>query len=304
MNNFFKYLLWTALISLISGQLHAALRVETTTQDLAAIAKAIGGQHIEVHSLTPGTRDPHYAVAKPSMIRRVFRADLLLVIGADMEIGWLPPLLQSSRNSRVQPGNPGYLDLSEVVTLLGKARGSISRAMGDVHAKGNPHYWLDPRNGVYMAKAITKRLAQLDPEHATDYTTNFNVFKSKINRKLPDWKKALQHLKGKPVITYHNSFVYLANAFDFNIADEVEPKPGIAPSASSLSSLIAEIKMKQIDLLLIEPYYERRSAHYLKQQTGVQVAVVPQSVGAQSNIHDYVDLFDSIIDVLQLKEDN
>jgi len=304
MNNIFKYLLWTVLISLISGQLHAALRVETTTQDLAAIAKVIGGQHIEVHSLTSGTRDPHFAVAKPSMIRRVFRADLLLVIGADMEIGWLPPLLQSSRNSRVQPGNPGYLDLSEVVTLLGKVQGSISRAMGDVHAKGNPHYWLDPHNGIQMAKAITGRLTQLDPGHAIDYTTNFNAFKSKINSKLPDWKKALQHLKGKPVITYHNSFVYLANAFDFNIIDEIEPIPGIAPSASSLSSLITEIKTKQIDLLLIEPYYERRSAQYLKQQTGIQVAVIPQSVGAQSNIQNYVDLFDSIIDVLQLEENN
>jgi len=300
----YKHFLWLLGLAIVSGSLHAALKVETTTQDLAAIAKAVGGDYIHVHSLTKGTRDPHYAVAKPSMIRKVYGADLLLVIGADMEIGWLPSLLQSARNSRVQPGNPGYLDLSEAVPLLGKLQGPVSRDMGDVHAKGNPHYWLDPRNGVRMAKAIALRLGQLDPEHVTEYQKNVELFEKTLKTRLQDWKKTLQHLQGKPIIAYHTSFVYLADAFGFRIIDEVEPKPGITPSAASLAKLIARIKKERIDLLIMEPYYERRSARYLNEKTGLQIAVIPQSVGAQAGIETYIDLFDSIVKNLKFKEEN
>ncbi len=301
MNNLFQILSYLTIffvLSLSASTASAGLKVETTTQDLAAITKAIGGEHVDVHSLTLGTRDPHFAVARPSMIRRVYRADLLVVIGADMEIGWLPPLLQSARNHRIQPGNPGYLDLSRVVPLLGKTKGPIDRSMGDVHTKGNPHYWLDPANGIYIANAIAKRLVQLDPGHATAYQANLKTFKQVLNRKLSKWKKDLEHLKGKPVITYHKSLIYLANAFGFQIVDEVEPKPGIAPSAASLNNLMTRIKNENIKLLLIEPYYERRSAEYLKQQTGIQVIVIPQSVGAQTTIKTYVELFDAIVNIL------
>lgn len=304
MKKSYKYLLCLVLFTVMSGHANAVLRVETTTQDLAAIAKAVGGQHIDVHSLTLGTRDPHFAVAKPSMIRRVYRADLLLVIGADMEIGWLPPLLQSARNSRIQPGNPGYLDLSLTIPLLGKLQGSVTRAMGDVHATGNPHYWLDPRNGVRIAKAMAERLAQLDPEHASDYQTNFINFEKTLNTKLIAWRKALHSLDKKSVIAYHTSFVYLADAFGFRIVDEVEPKPGIAPSAASLGTLITRIKNEHIGLLIIEPYYERRSTRYLNEQTGIQITVVPQSVGAQPDIQNYFDLFDNIVRVLKPMGEN
>ena len=274
---------------------HAVLRVVTTTQDLTSIAEAVGGEQVQVQSLTPGTRDPHFATAKPSMIRKVFRADLLLVIGTDMEIGWLPPLLQSARNTQVQPGNPGYLDLSNGVPLLGKISGPVSRAMGDVHAKGNPHYWLDPRNGVRMAQAIATRLSKLDPSHKDDYQRRFRAFAQTMDNKLPAWHAELAQLKGKPVIAYHKSFIYLADAFGFRIVDEVEPKPGIAPSAATLSALVARIKAKHIHLLIMEPYYERRSASYLNEQTGIRVAVLPQSVGAQPDINSYFDLFDAIV---------
>ena len=278
---------------------HAALQIVTTTQDLAAITEAVGGQHVQVQSLTLGTRDPHFAAAKPSMIRKVFRADLLLVIGADMEIAWLPPLLSSARNARVQPGNPGYLDLSSVVTLLGKVSGPITRAMGDVHAKGNPHYWLNPRNGVLMAQAISMRLSELDPPNKNDYQRNLNIFLKNIYDKINIWQAELASLKDKPVIAYHRSFIYLADAFGFSIVDEVEPKPGIAPSGASLSALVSRIKSEGIDLLIMEPYYERRSAIYLNKQTGIRVTVIPQSVGAQPNINNYFDLFDAIVVTLK-----
>lgn len=280
----------------------AEVRVVTTTQDLAAIAEAIGGEWVEVQSLTPGTIDPHFAVSKPSMIRKVFHADLLLVIGADMELGWLPPLLQSARNTRVQPGSPGYLDLSSTVPLLGKINGPVSRAMGDAHAAGNPHYWLDPRNGLRMAQAIATRLSEIDPIHKDDYQGRLKVFEQNMNTKLPLWQAELASLKEMRSIAYHKSFIYLADAFEFRIVDEIEPKPGIPPSAATLSTLMNRIKTEHIDLLIMEPYYERRSARYLNEQTGIRVVILPQSVGAQPHIHTYFDLFDAIVIALNNTE--
>jgi len=276
----------------------AALRVVTTTEDLAALARAIGGESVEVVSLTPGTRDPHFAEAKPSMIRKVYQADLLILVGADMEIGWLPPLLQSARNGKVQQGSRGYLDLSLVVPLIGKMSGPVSRAMGDVHAKGNPHYWLDPHNGGRMAQAIAARLAELDPKHSAEYQTRLTGFEQTLKQKIEEWKTALAPLRGQSVIAYHTSFVYLADVFGLIIADEVEPKPGIAPSASHLNQLVNRIKNEKIGLLIMEPYYEKRSAGYLNDQTGIGIAVIPQSVGAMPQITNYFDLFDGIVTIL------
>ncbi len=293
--NRLRHVLPGLLLLTVSVTSHAAIQIVTTTQDLAALAEAVGGEYVKVQSLTPGTRDPHFAVAKPSMKRKVFRADLLLIIGADMEIGWLPPLLQSARNARVQPGNPGHLDLSSAVPILGKRSGPVSRALGDVHAKGNPHYWLDPRNGVHMARAIAARLGELDPEHVASYEQRLEAFVQTMDNKLPGWRAELAYLDSKPVIAYHTSFVYLADAFGFRIVDEVEPKPGIAPSAASLSSLLTRIKAENIGILIMEPYYERRSARYLNEHTGINVAVLPQSVGAQKGIDNYFDLFDAIV---------
>ena len=292
-----KYAVLLYLVTLALNS-QAALQVVTTTEDLAAIARAIGGATVEVVSLTPGTRDPHFAEAKPSMIRKVYRADLLILVGADMEIGWLPPLLQSARNGRVQPGNAGYLDLSLVVPLLGQMAEPVSRAMGDVHANGNPHYWLDPRNGARMARAIADRLSELDPQQRDSYQARRVDFEQTLARKLEQWQAALSPVQGQTVIAYHTSFVYLADAFGFTITDEVEPKPGIAPSAAHLSQLVRRIKAEQIDRLIMEPYYERRSAAYLHDQTGIRIAVLPQSVGALPQIKTYFDLFDRIVAIL------
>lgn len=283
------------LLGLLSGVAEAKLRVITTTEDLAAITEAIGGPHVQVESLTPGTRDPHFAEAKPSMVRKLFRADLLILVGAELEVGWLPALLRSARNSKVQPGQPGYLDLSTQVELLGKAGGSVDRSMGDVHAAGNPHYWLSPENGRLMARAIALRLAELDKGHAMDFAANLKVFEQRLDARLAKWQTALAPLKGQPVVAYHTSLLYLADAFGFNIVVQVEPKPGIAPSAAHISSLIQQIKQQQIKLLLMEPYYERRSGQLLSDKTGIRVAVIPQSVGAKDGIHSYFDLFDGIV---------
>jgi zinc/manganese transport system substrate-binding protein len=276
----------------------AALQVVTSTEDVAAITRAVGGPLVDVVSLTPGTRDPHFAEAKPSMIRKVYRADLLILIGADMEIGWLPSLLQSARNGKVQKGRRGYLDLSSSIPLLGKTHGPVSRAMGDVHADGNPHYWLDPQNGGRMARAISARLEELDPENGINYRTQLKSFEQELKQKSQEWHVALAPLRGRSVIAYHTSLVYLAKAFGFTVVDEVEPKPGIAPSAGHLNQLVKRIKNENIGLLIMEPYYEQRSARYLNEKTGIRLSVLPQSVGATPQITTYFELFDRIAAIL------
>lgn len=272
----------------------AKVRIIATTTDLAAIARAVGGNHVSAESLTRGTRDPHFAAAKPSMIRRLYRADLLLVVGADMEVAWLPAALRASRNPRAQPGLPGYLNLSESVPLLNVASGPVNRAMGDVHAKGNPHYLLDPRNGGRAAAAIAARLARIDPGNRPVFEANLATFQRRLDGRFAAWRETTKPLRGKSVISYHKTFPYLADAFGFRIVTQVEPLPGISPTASRLAELVGRIRSEKIGLLVMAPYYERRSARFLAERTGIKIAVLPQAVGAEPEIRTYFDLFDAI----------
>lgn len=298
MRQFLYRILFGLALASMAAAAHAKLTVVTTTADLAALAQTVGGDRVDVTSLARGTQDAHFVEAKPSMIRQLARADLFLVVGADLEIGWLQPLLETARNARVQPGTPGYLDLSTAVELLQKPTGPVSRAQGDVHARGNPHYWLDPRNGSRMAEAIARRLSELDPAHADAFRANRAAFERQLRERLASWQAQLAPLKGKPVISYHKSFVYLAHAFGFDIVGEIEPKPGIPPNAAHLQQLIERIRGQKIGLLIMEPYYERRSADYLREQTGIRIAVVPNSVGGAPGADDYLGLFDVIVRTL------
>lgn len=282
-------LLWSPSIAL------AQLHVVTTTTDLAAIARAVGGDDVRAESLTSGTTDLHYVAARPSMIRRAHDADLLLVIGVDLEVGWLPAVLGSARNPRINVGQTGYLDLSTVVPVLGVPTGPVSRAMGDVHASGNPHYLLDPENGRLVARAIAKRLARLDPANAPGYDQRLAEFEIGLNEKLPVWNERMARLAAKPVIAYHTSLIYLANAYGFEIVDEVEPLPGIAPSPKDLGELVATIRAQGVRVLLMEPFFERRSATFLHDKTGIEAVVIPSSVESLPGIQTYFDLFDGIV---------
>ncbi|MGK2913738.1 MAG: metal ABC transporter substrate-binding protein [Porticoccaceae bacterium] len=278
----------------------AELKVVTTTSDLAAIARAVGGKFVDAESLTPGPTDPHFMEAKPSMIRRVASADVLLIIGADLEIGWLGPVLETARNRKVLPGAPGYVDLSTSVPLLDKSSGPVNRALGDVHALGNPHYPRNPGNGILIAKAISERFQQLDPAHADQYRQNTEFFIQELNSRIVEWKKRLEPLRGQSVITYHRSFNYLAAAFGFQIIGQVEPIPGIPPNASHVEQLIGRIRTEKAGLLLMEAFYERRSAAYLAAQTGIKIVIVPHAVDAEPQIKSYFDLFDVIVERLSL----
>lgn len=294
-----KKILFIILVLMFSHSAWANLKVVTTTQDLAAITEAIGASHVDVYALTPGTRDPHFAEAKPSMIKRVFRADMLISVGAELEVGWLPAVLRAARNRDVQPGGKGYLDLSKYVELLDVPKGPVDRSMGDVHVLGNPHYWLDPQNGLAMAKAIATHLSTLDADNATDYQRNLTKFEQELNERYKTWQQQLAFLKGKELISYHSSLRYLAKAFGFEIVSQVEPKPGIAPSAAHLAELVNLIKERSIQWLIVEPYYETRSGQFLNRQTGIKVVTIPQSVGARENIKTYFDVFDGIVSVFK-----
>ena len=287
-------MLLTVLLLAVTLPVQAEMNVVSTTQDLAAIAQAVGGRHVTVASLTPGGSDPHFAEAKPSMIRRAHDADLLLTVGASLEVGWLPALLQASRNRRILPGADGHLDVSLSIKLLDKPLGPVSRADGDVHLEGNPHYWLDPENGLAMAAAIAARLKQLDPAHAADYEQQLAAFSNELRSRLRGWRERLAWLKGQPAISYHKSFVYLAAAFGFRVVAEIEPKPGIPPSPAYLQQLVERTRAQNVRLLIMEPFYERGSAAYLGEHAGIRMALVPQSVGATPDIKTYFDLFDAI----------
>lgn len=295
-----KTILWAGvlLFCLGSPKGFADIKIVTTSTDLAALALAVGGDRVSVESLTKGTQDPHFAAAKPSMIRKVYGADLLLLVGADLEIGWLPAALQSARNARVQPGQAGYLDLSDTVTLLDVPTGPVTRAMGDLHVKGNPHYLLDPRNGARAAAAIAARLQAIDPENADAYRSRLGIFTATLDRKLAEWNGKLRGFQGKSVVAYHKSFTYLADAFGFRVVDYVEPLPGIAPTAAHLAGLAARVSQQQIGLLIMVPYYDRRPARYLAENTGITVVVLPQAVEATPEIKTYFDLFDAIVAAL------
>jgi zinc/manganese transport system substrate-binding protein len=273
----------------------AQLKVATATTDLAAITRAVGGDLVDAESLTPGPTDPHFIEARPSMIRRVASADLMLVIGADLEIGWIGPVLQTARNGKVQPGAPGYLDLSTVVPLLDRSSGAVNRALGDVHPLGNPHYLLDPENGIRVARAIADRLKQLDPKNADAYQKNLARFTDELRAKIPGWKKAVEPLKGKPVMAYHTSFRYLAEFSGFSVVAFVEPLPGIPPTATHVKALMRQVRDEKIRLLLMEEFYERRSANFLAAQTGIQVVTLPHAVASEPQIKTYTNLFDVIV---------
>jgi zinc/manganese transport system substrate-binding protein len=272
----------------------AELNVITTTSDLAAIARVVGGGFVKADALASGSADPHFIAAKPSMIRRARDADLLISVGAELEIGWLPVVLSSAANPKIIQGQPGNLEMSGYVAIM-REPGPASRAQGDVHKAGNPHFMLDPRNGLLAARVIAERLAELDSGHAAAYRTNLAAFEAAFQRKWAEWQVGFAPLQGKAVVTYHRSMPYLARAFGFRIVGEVEPLPGISPTVSHLEELTGIIQRNQVRLLLMEGFYERRSAQFLAGKTGIKVAVIPHAVEFDAGMTSYFDTFDAIL---------
>jgi len=284
--------LMLSLLASPSLLLAGKLRIVTTTQDLASIAEEIGRDNVEVISMAKGYQDPHFVDAKPSFLLKLGKADLLMIVGLELEVGWLPPLLTNGRNSRILPGQAGFLDASAGCDILQKPSGPIDRSMGDIHPEGNPHYWLDPENGRIIARYICAKLAELDPAHQKDYRDNLERFEARLSEKEKEWRFLAESFNGVKVITYHNSFPNFAKAFGVQIVNHVEPKPGIPPSPSHVQELIEQIRSEKIPLLLIEPYFDAKLPMKIAEETGAKLLIFPPSVGGDPHVKTYFDLFD------------
>ena len=277
----------------------APLKVVATTEDLAALAREVGGDRVTVEAIAKGYQDPHFVEAKPSFILKFSRADLLIVVGRELEIGWLPPLINNSRNSKIQVGAPGYLDPSAGVKILEVPSGQLTRAMGDVHPSGNPHYWLDPGNGRVMARAIRDRLIQLDPAGQATFAQRYSDFDKRLAVAERRWDAAMAPYKGTKVVTYHRSWPNFTERFGLNTIGYVEPKPGVPPSPSHTIELIAEMKRQQIKVIIIEPYFDSKTPKQIAAQTGATVLTMAPSVGGMlPGTEDYIKLFDYNINLL------
>jgi len=291
--------LLTVASILFSGSLFAAnkLKVVTTTQDLASITREVGGDRIDVTSIARGYQDPHFVEAKPSFLLLLRSADLLELVGLDLEIGWLPPLLEQSRNNNIRPGTNGYLDLSQGVEILDRPS-IVNRSMGDVHPLGNPHYWLDPANAVRIAIQVRNRLVQLRRADAAYFEQRLNDFKIRINDANKRWLAQMAPYRGAKIVDYHPSLPNFAKHFGLDIVGTVEPKPGIPPSPSHTLEIINLIKAQHVKAILMEPYFDRKTPDFIAAKTGAKVVMIYPSVGGKAGLDDYFKLFDYDIRVL------
>ncbi len=268
------------------------LKVVTATEDLASITREVGGDRVEVTSIGRGYQDPHFIEPKPSFLLLLRNADFLEVVGLELEIGWLPPLLDQSRNNNIRPGQPGYLDLSQGVEILERPTGSINRSMGDVHPLGNPHYWLDPANAVRIAIQVERKLAELRADDGAYFAQRLNDFKVRMNDANKRWLAQMAPFRGAKIVTYHPSWPNFTRHFGLVVAGTVEPKPGIPPSPSHTYELINLIKAQKIKVIIMEPYFDRKTPDFIADKTGAKVVVLYPSVGGKPGLDDYFKLFD------------
>ena len=275
----------------------AQLRVVATTPDLASLAREIGGARVSVVALAKPTEDPHHVDAKPSHIVTLNRADALIEGGAELELGWLPPLLENSRNARIASGAPGRIVASEGVTML-EIPTSFDRSKGDIHSLGNPHILIDPVNVKIIARNIADHFAQIDPKSAATYRDNLAKFNTKVDAKLADWQKQLAPYRGAGIVTYHKDFGYLAQRFGLNVVETLEPKPGISPSPAHLAQVIRKMRATNAKVILVQPYQSRRTAETVARQTGAVVLDATQQPGGRGETATYFDMMDNLVNSL------
>ncbi len=274
----------------------AKLRVVTSLQDLASLAEAVGGDRVEAFALARGYQDPHFVDAKPSFVLKLSRADLLVVAGLELEIGYLPPLIDQSRNERIHPGGPGYLDASVGCDVLQKPTEVVTRAMGDVHPYGNPHYWTDPENGRVIARAVAARLGELDPAGKDAFAAGLAAFEAALTAREREWDAKMAPFSGTRIVTFHESWPNFAKRFKLEVVGTVEPKPGIPPSPTHTLDIINLIAREKVPAILVEPYFDRKTPDYIAEKTGCAVVTFYPSVGGTPELKTYFDVFDRNVD--------
>ncbi len=293
---FMKIILVVAIMmaTTISHSL-AELKVVTTISDLARIAEAVGGDDVKVSALCPGPRDPHYLPAKPSLARKMAKADLLCYNGLELEIGWLPLLLDKARNPRIKPGSLGDMDCSDAIgKLLDVPGGNVDRAMGDIHALGNPHYTLNPENAVLVAREMAFRMGQLDPENKVDYKARADAFADEVALRLPGWHDQLDEARTKSIILYHSHWNYFTNWQDLNVVGEIENRPGITPSPRHVQTIIEKGRGLDGVMIIAAQWDHQEVAEEVAERIGTSLAILPGYSGAQDGTDNYFDFIDRL----------
>ncbi len=303
----FKTLSITIAAVLTASIAAAQVNVVTTLPDLASITRHIGGDKVEAFAIAKGYQNPHFVDPKPSYIVKLSRADMFVTVGLDLEIGWAPQLVQSSRNNKIQRGSRGYVDASEGISLL-QVPATTSREEGDIHIYGNPHYWLDPVRGKQIAETIHDHLVEISPENEAEFTQNLETFKQRIDQKMEEWQQKMAPYQGTEIIAYHNEWVYFEERFGLQIVDFLEPKPGIPPTPSQLVSVINKVKNNNIHVLINSPYFSSKSPEVVARNTGIEIVKLATMTGGYDEIGDYFELFDyninSLVEALEKQQAN
>jgi len=286
------------LLAAIASPARAVVNVVTTTEGLAAVVREVGGDRVKVTALSRGIQDPHFVDANPSLAVKLRNADLLVDVGMDLEIGWLPPLVIQSRNSAILPGGARRLTAAAAVPPMDLPTGPVDRSQGDIHPSGNPHFLVDPRRVHLVAAAIAARLAEIDPGGAAAYTDRLRAFRAKVAAAEKGWKAQLAPFAGRSVITQHKTLTYLLDWAGMTAAGYLEPRPGVAPPPSHVASLAATVRSAGVKGVLVENYYDRRSADQLRDLTGVKVIVIPGDVGGTKDASDWVSFVDVLVRAL------
>jgi zinc/manganese transport system substrate-binding protein len=289
-----------ALVAPEATRASGKIQIVTATTDLAALAQEVGGDKIEVESIARGYQDPHFVDAKPSFLLKLKRADLLIVVGLELEIGWLPPLITQSTNPKIQVGAEGYFDASRFAHILEIPTGQVTRAEGDVHPLGNPHYWLDPENGLRIAKGIADKLSDMRSGDAAYFAQRYTDFEQRLRQADQRWLEEMKPYAGRKMVTYHRSWPNFADHFHLDVVGYVEPRPGIPPTPQHTVELIRQMKRDNIKVIVVEPYFDLKTPNAIARETGGVVLVLPPSVGGEKEITDYFKLFD--YDIAKLKQ--
>lgn len=267
--------LCASLLCLLALPARADLKVVTTVPDLAALTQAVGGDKVTVTPLSLPTQDPHFVDARPNLALTLNRADLLIAVGMELELGWLPTLQVGARNARIQSGNPGFLDASQFVKVLDVPAGTVDRSQGDVHPRGNPHYLYDPRAALAVARGIAGRLEQLDPKNAATYQANLEKFSAELEKARADWEKRLAGLRGAPVISFHRTTIYLADWLGFSAVGFLEPKPGIPPNPSHVAKVLTQGRQQKVRFIVQEEFYPDSTSRLVASKIPAPLVLIP-----------------------------
>lgn len=284
-----------ALLLAAPSAARADLKVAASLTDLADVASYVGGKHVSAQSLCQGYQDPHFVPAKPSLMKSIQKADVFISVGLELDGGWLPLVLPGSRNPKIQPGAGGFVDASEGVNVLEKPTGTVSRAEGDVHPLGNPHYYCDPKNLEIVANHLADVFSRLDPANANDYAANAKAFIAKMETSLAKWEEQMAPYKGASVVAYHKNFIYFADRFGLKLFGYVEPKPGIPPSPRHIAEMADAMKQAGVRVVLYQPYYRAEPSRELANKAGGVAVEVATEAGGLPGTDDVFAKFDTLV---------